>query len=153
PGAIGLIALGVFAAAAYFANPLGLLDVAILVVGIVLLAVEVFLLPGFGVAGVLGVAAIIVALIRIFEEGTIPVLGYSVLFGGVLLGVLLWLLPNSRLAAAFRLTARIATPDAGSLSFGGDRKDLVDQEGLALSDLRPAGVARFGTDRVDVVSE
>lgn len=153
PGAIGLISLAVFAAAAYFANPLGLLDVAILVVGIVLLAVEVFLLPGFGVAGVLGVAAIIVALIRIFEEGVIPVLGYSVLFGGVLLGVLLWLLPNSRLAAAFRLTARIATPDGGSLTFGGDRKDLVGQEGLALSDLRPAGVARFGTDRVDVVSE
>lgn len=153
PGAIGLIALAVFAAAAYFANPTGLLDVAILVVGIVLLAVEVFLLPGFGVAGILGVAAIVVALIRIFEEGTLPVIGYSVLFGGVLLGVLLWLLPNSRLAAAFRLTARIATPGEGSLEFPSVSRDLVGTEGTAISDLRPAGVARFGSDRVDVVSE
>lgn len=153
PGAIGLIALSVFAAAAYFANPSGLLDVAILVVGVVLLAVEVFLVPGFGVPGVLGVAAIVIALIRIFEEGTLPVLGYSVLFGGVLLGVLLWLLPSSRLASAFRLTARIATPDGGSLSFPGDRKDLVGADGVALTDLRPAGVAGFGSDRVDVVSE
>lgn len=153
PGAIGLIALAVFAAAAYFANPSGLLDVAILVVGIVLLAVEVFLIPGFGVAGILGIAAIIVAMIRIFEEGTLPVLGYTVLFGGVLLGVLLWLLPNSRLAAAFRLTARITTPGQGSLQFVTERQDLVGTEGVALSDLRPAGVARFGSDRVDVVSD
>ncbi len=153
PGAIGIIALAVFAAAAYFANPTGLLDVAILVVGIVLLAVEVFLLPGFGVAGILGVAAIIVALVRIFEEGTLPVIGYSVLFGGVLLGVLLWLLPNSRLAAAFRLTARIATPGQGSIEFPSDRQDLVGAVGTAASDLRPAGVARFGPDRVDVVSD
>ncbi len=153
PGAIGLVALAVFAAAAYFADPLGLFDVAILVVGIVLLAVEVFLLPGFGVPGVLGLAAIVIALVRIFEEGTIPVLGYTVLFGGVLLGVLLWLLPNSRLAAAFRLTTRIATPDGGGLQFRSESQDLVGQEGIAMSDLRPAGVARFGQDRVDVVSE
>lgn len=153
PGAIGLIALAVFAAAAYFADPLGLFDVAILVVGIVLLAVEVFLLPGFGVPGVLGLAAIVIALVRIFEEGTIPVLGYTVLFGGVLLGVLLWLLPNSRLAAAFRLTTRIATPDGGGLEFRSESRDLVGQTGVAMSDLRPAGVARFGQERVDVVSE
>ncbi len=153
PGAIGLIALVVFAAATYFANPLGLVDVAILVVGVVLLAVEVFVIPGFGVAGVLGIAAIVVALIRILEEGVVPVLGYSVLFSGVLLAVLLWLLPNSRLASAFRLTTRIATPDGGGLQFQGGRKDLVGQDGVALSDLRPAGVARFGNDRVDVVSE
>src|SRR5690606_1349864 len=109
PGAIGIVALGVFAAAAYFANPAGLLDIGILVAGVVLLALEVFVLPGFGVAGVLGLAAIVVALIRIFEEGTLAVLGYGVLFGGVLLGVLLWMLPNSQLAAALRLSDRLSS--------------------------------------------
>lgn len=154
PGAIGVVALAVFAAAAYFADPAGIFDVAILVVGIVLIAVEAFVLPGFGVAGVLGLAAITVALVRIFEEGTLPVLGYVVLFGGVLLGVLLWMLPNSRLAAIFRLSTRLTSgADSARASPAPHLIDLVGTLGTSLSDLRPAGVARFGADRVDVMSE
>lgn len=34
-----------------------------------------------------------------------------------------------------------------------DRADLIGIVGTASSDLRPAGVARFGSERVDVVSE
>ena len=154
PGAIGIVALGVFAAAAYFANPAGLLDIGILVAGVVMLALEAFVIPGFGVAGVLGLAAIVVALIRIFEEGTLSVLGYTILFGGVLLGVLLWMLPNSQIAAALRLSDRLSS---GGGSAGHipqvDRIELLGSTGTALTDLRPAGVARFGQDRVDVVSE
>ena len=154
PGAIGIVALGVFAAAAYFANPAGLLDIGILVAGVVLLAVEVFILPGFGVAGVLGLAAIVIALVRIFEEGTLSVLGYGVLFGGVLLGVLLWMLPNSQLAAALRLSDRLSSGGGAAGTVPQiDRVELVGNTGTALTDLRPAGVARFGDDRVDVVSE
>ena len=33
------------------------------------------------------------------------------------------------------------------------RVDLVGQEGVALTDLRPAGTARIGAERVDVVTE
>ncbi len=154
PGAVGLVALGIFAAATYFANPAGVLDIAILVVGVILLALEAFVLPGFGVAGVLGLAAIVVALIRIFEEGTLAVLGYSVLFGGVLLGLLLWMFPRSRVVAVLRLEDRLSSGGgtAGTVSQI-DRVDLLGNTGTTLTDLRPAGVARFGTDRVDVVSE
>jgi len=128
--------------------------VGILVVGMVLLAVEVIVLPGFGVAGVLGLAAIVVALVRIFEESALPVLGYGVVFGGVLMAVLLWMLPNSRLAAIFRLSDRLPSSGgtAGTVSTV-DRVDLLGAIGTAITDLRPAGVARFGNDRVDVVSE
>ena len=35
----------------------------------------------------------------------------------------------------------------------GDRSYLLGRRGTALSDLRPAGVARFGDERVDVVSD
>lgn len=154
PGAIGIVALGVFAAAAYIASPAGIFDIALLVVGVLLLAAEVLLIPGFGVAGVLGLAALLVAVVRIFQEGSLPVLGYSALFGGVLLGVLLWILPNSRLASAFRLSTRLTTPPASTgAPRPSERSDLTGAVGIALSDLRPAGVARFGSDRVDVVSE
>ena len=154
PGAIGIIALAAFAAAAVIATPAGPFDILLLVVGVVLLAVEVLVIPGFGVAGVLGLAAMIVGVVRIFEEQSLPVLGYSALFGGVLLGLLLWMLPNSRVASAFRLSTRLTTPSGPlTVASAADHIGLAGAIGVALSDLRPAGVARFNGDRIDVVSE
>ncbi len=154
PGAIGIIALAAFAAAAFIATPAGPFDILLLVVGVVLLAVEVLVLPGFGVAGVLGLAAMIVGVVRIFEDQSLPVLGYSALFGGVLLALLLWMLPNSRLASAFRLSTRLTTPSGPlTVTTAADHIGLAGAVGVALSDLRPAGVARFNGDRIDVVSE
>jgi membrane-bound serine protease (ClpP class) len=42
---------------------------------------------------------------------------------------------------------------AGYTSAQMQYKDLVGQEGVALTSLRPAGMARFGDKKVDVVSE
>ncbi|HZW27538.1 MAG TPA: NfeD family protein [Trueperaceae bacterium] len=152
PGAIGVVALAAFAYSAFVATPAGPVDLLLLVVGVVLLALEVLVLPGFGIAGILGLVAMVFAVVRIFEESSLSVIGYSALMGGVLLAVLLWMLPNSRLAAAFRLSTRLATP-SGPTFIAEDVPDLVGAVGTALSDLRPAGVARFGSARVDVVSE
>jgi hypothetical protein len=64
------------------------------------------------------------------------------------------MLPNSQLAAALRLTDRLSSGGgtAGTVPQI-DRVELLGASGTALTDLRPAGVARFGSDRVDVVSE
>src|SRR5690606_5754058 len=70
----------------------------------------------------------------------------------VLMAVLQWMLPTSRVASAFRLSTRLATPEGPSV-LAEDVPDLLGAVGTALSDLRPAGVARFGSARVDVVSE
>lgn len=152
PGAIGVVALAAFAYSAFVATPAGPVDLLLLVAGVVLLAVEVLVLPGFGLAGVLGLVAMVFAVVRIFEENSLSVIGYGALMGGVLLAVLLWMLPNSRVASAFRLSTRLATP-AGPTVIAEDVPDLLGAVGTALSDLRPAGVARFGSSRVDVVSE
>ncbi|MEJ2290909.1 MAG: NfeD family protein, partial [Deinococcales bacterium] len=64
--------------------------------------------------------------------------------------------PNSRIASAFRLTARLTnppSPSTGGTLGSADRAYLTGRQGTALSDLRPAGVARFDGERVDVVSE
>ncbi len=152
PGALGILALAAFAYSAFISTPAGPVDLLLLVAGVVLLAVEVLVLPGFGVAGVLGLAAMVFAVIRIFEESSLTVIGYSALFGGVLMAVLLWMLPNSRVASAFRLSTRLATPEGLTL-ISEDMPELTGSVGTALSDLRPAGVARFGSARVDVVTE
>jgi len=170
PGAIGVIALALFATSAFVATPAGIVDVLLILGGLLLLALEAFVIPGFGVAGVLGLAAIVAAVIRIFQDDAVTVLATAAIGGGVLLGFLLWLLPNTGLGRQLTLSERIGGGMAGAGASSGtgssavaldperaklvaDRSDLLGQRGRALSDLRPAGVARFGSERVDVVSD
>lgn len=154
PGIIGIVFLALFAIATYFGSPASTLDISILVAGVVLIVIELVVLPGFGVAGILGLAAIVVAIMRIFQDSALPVIGYTVVIGGALLVFLLWAFPHSKVAGRLRLTTRV----------GGGTAELMDpdkpgphrylgHEGIASSDLRPAGVVRFEQDRVDVVSE
>ncbi|MDF1524431.1 MAG: NfeD family protein, partial [Trueperaceae bacterium] len=155
PGAIGILALALLGLTAVVATPAGPVDLALIVVGIVLLAVEALVIPGFGVAGVLGLGVLGYAVFRVFQESWLTVLGAGTVFGGLLLASLLWVLPYSRVASRFRLAARIgrAPGDASAVPGRADeRGDLLGATGVALTDLRPAGVARFADERVDVVT-
>ena len=51
------------------------------------------------------------------------------------------------------LFLRHGLPQADGYISALPRGDLVGQEGVALTDLRPAGTARIGAERVDVVTE
>lgn len=128
--------------------------------GAVAIAVEVFLLPGFGVAGVLGIllvgASIIMSLV-----GNLPtmsdfmqagaILGASVVISAAVF--LAWLrhLPNStRFTGLFLKSATSASEGYISAAV---RSDLVGKSGTALTDLRPSGTALVEGERVDVVTE
>lgn len=155
PGGIGILALALLGLTAFVATPAGPVDLILILVGIVLLAIEALVLPGFGVAGVLGLGVLGYAVFRVFQESWVTVLGGSVVFGGMLLASLLWVLPYSRVASRFRLATRIGrTPDAVTATPGrsDERADLLEVVGTALTDLRPSGLARFGDERIDVVT-
>jgi membrane-bound serine protease (ClpP class) len=155
PGAIGVLALAALATSAVVATPAGITDILLIVGGILLLAAEVLIIPGFGVAGILGLAAIIFAVVRIFQDQSVWVLGWTALFGSIFMGLAFWLLPNTRIGSALMLQTRLTEParDPETAKLVGKREYLLSQHGVALSDLRPAGIARFSGERVDVVTE
>jgi membrane-bound serine protease (ClpP class) len=154
PGAIGILALALLAATTLIATPAGIIDVLLIIAGVILIVVEVFLVPGTIVAAVLGLAAISFAVIRIFQDESIAVLGWTALFGSALLAALLWLFPRTRMASRLMLSTRLVTPDSAAGEPGKSPWDeLLGQTGTATSDLRPAGVARIGGERVDVVTQ
>ncbi len=155
PGGIGILALSILAVSAFVATPAGVVDLLLILGGILLIALEVLVIPGFGVAGILGLAAIIAAVLRIFQDQSVLVLGWTAIFGGVLVGILLWLLPNSRIGNVLMLSTRLTNPpaDLEAAKLVGEKAYLRGANGIALSDLRPAGIARFDNERVDVVTE
>lgn len=122
--------------------------VAVLALGLVLLFAEVAIVPGFGVAGVLGVLALGAGAVAAWTE-------LGPLWGGVsaavsvvaAVGMLVWL-PKSR--AARRVVLDHSQAHTHSQK---DRRALVGRRGIAVTPLRPTGRARFGRDEVDVVTE
>jgi membrane-bound serine protease (ClpP class) len=140
---------------------------ALLAVGLALLAVEAFLVPGFGVPGVLGLVALgagaVVALAGagVVDGGALGQAGANLALAGlaaVVGGALVWRFGRGRrrrLARAlpgFVLRADVGGAGGARGAGGGPRATLEGAQGVALSDLRPAGFARLGGARVDVVT-
>ena len=122
--------------------------IALFMVGFVLLAIELLVIPGFGVVGVLGVIALgAAAVLAWIQVG--PVAGLVSLFLALLgtLG-LFEMARRSRLGRAIVLTESItASAPEQSLAL------LVGQVGTAVTPLRPSGTMELAERTVDVVAE
>ncbi len=159
-GLAGLIGLGLFFGAHLIVGLAGLEELILIGAGLVLIALEVFLIPGFGVAGALGIVAlgagVVMSMLGRFptfvDMGTAftVVLAAMVLSGTFAYAFLRHLRWSRRLGGIFLREA--TTKEAGYIS-GDVRADLVGTVGVAGTTLRPAGVGLFGDERIDVVSE
>ena len=121
--------------------------IALLVTGYLLLAVEAFVIPGFGVPGIAGLISLGAGCYIAFQEfgaalGTLTIVA-------VLSSVtaFMWWLPKTRFGrdVVHSLTLETAKVAETTLESG----DI----GITESDLRPAGVARFGELRQSVVTD
>lgn len=159
-GIAGLTALGLFFGAHLLVGLAGWEELILLGAGLVLILVEVFLIPGFGLAGALGIVSlgggVILAMLGRFptmaDVGTaMTVLAASILITGSLAYAFLRHLPWSRRLRGIFLQE--STSRATGYVSSEARVDLVGLEGTALTALRPSGVGLFGDERIDVVSE
>ncbi len=123
---------------------------ALLVVGFVLIALEVFI-PG-GVVGGVGAVALVIAAgvaLRAFPGflGVLASIG-AVFFTVAAVVVWMKIFPRTRMGRSLTVATDLqdAHSEAENLAV------LVGQAGLALSSLRPAGFAQFGERRVDVIT-
>lgn len=107
------------------------------------------LLPGL-IAGTVGLGCLVVAIYLAYADHGVAtgnlVLGITT--GGLVLGTLAWLrwFPDSRLARRF-----VSAGQVGEI--GTNRPELLEREGMALTNLRPCGTALIDGRRVDVVTE
>ena len=161
PGALGVASLGLLLGGHWIVQLVGWEELLLVSVGLTLLAVEIFVIPGFGVAGVAGFAALLagLALGLVGHGATARTIAGAVgrtlfsMLAALAMGVvLLRFLP--RLPFARRL---VLETDLGA--GGGDapaperQKSWLGRVGRATTPLRPAGIAEIDTERVDVVSD
>ncbi|MCL7966346.1 MAG: nodulation protein NfeD [marine benthic group bacterium] len=159
-GGVGLLCLAAFFGARWLVNLAGMEEVLLLGAGVVLVALEILVVPGIGVAGMLGSLAIL-ASVTLSMVGSYPtmsevigalgIVAISILALGLLAFGVLRHIPHSRGMSGIFLK-RSTSRETGYLS-APDMSGMVGASGMALTDLRPSGTARFGDDRVDVVTE
>jgi len=177
PGLVALICITTIIGSKYLVDLANWVEIALFAVGILLLMIEIFVLPGFGIAGTLGIVCMLVGIFgmliknppdrlpwpetsidwQIFLNG---VLGLSFGFVGFVLLALLFAryLPRLSFLSGLILVPTAATQGAQtpiSMTAPPESKTVsvnVGDIGEVTSTLRPTGKARFGDAVVDVVA-
>jgi len=161
PGIAGAAGLGLFFWGHWLAQLAGWEELLLVATGVVLLALELLVIPGFGVTGALGLLALGAGLVLAMTgEGTTG--GYLLLVGSrvvlalvaaVGLGLLL-LRFVSRLPGGRRLVLQTDLAASGGYASAPEAdRSWLGRRGVAMAMLRPAGHALIDGQRVDVVSE
>ena len=174
PGTIAIICFAVVFLGSALLGTVGSLELLLFLIGVVLLIVEIFLIPGFGITGISGILLIAVALILSRQDFILPeftwewdvfrqnllVIGLSVVASVVFFGLIIKLFPHLPLFNRLILQS----PDTGNVlgvaeSTGEppilDSATVVDvgMHGVSLTVLRPVGKAEIGGDVVIVKTE
>jgi len=161
-GLAGVISLSLYFGSHLIVGLAGLEDMLIFGAGVVLLGVEALVIPGFGLFGVAGIAAVAAGLFMSML-GSLPtaseytsagmILTTTVLLVLVSAWVLIRTLPRTSRLAKSGIFLLQRTDRAIGYESAEVRDDLMDSVGTAITDLRPSGTALFGDERIDVVSE
>ena len=161
-GLAGVISLSLYFGSHLIVGLAGLEDMLIFGAGVVLLGVEALVIPGFGLFGVAGIAAVAAGLFMSML-GSLPTASEDTSSGMILTTTVLLVLVSAwALIRTLPKTSRLAksgifllqrTDRAIGYESAEVRDDLMDSVGTAITDLRPSGTALFGDERIDVVSE
>jgi len=171
-GTVAIICFALLLGSRYLTGLAQWWEVALFVVGLILIGLEVFVIPGFGIAGILGILFCVAALLAmvvpnapdklplpktdldwsIFASGAMA-LGFA--FVGAIAGMIFLARFLPKVPVAGRLVLAppapsVAPPAAETAAIWALRPGEV---GVVTATCRPAGVARFGETLVDVVSE
>lgn len=174
PGVLAAICFVLyFWAHSQLAGQITMLAVLLFVLGLILVGIEIFVLPGFGITGISGIVLILLSLALVTLEKkpetsqewlsfgkTIGTFGLGVAGAMALALTLAWYLPH--IPYANRLVLKPQGEDnenveddlaQGVSGLGTVPASLLGAIGVAVTTMRPAGIARFGEDFVDVVAE
>jgi membrane-bound serine protease (ClpP class) len=161
-GFLSMVAFIVYFWSQHLQGTAGWLEVMLFLAGLVCVAAEILVLPGFGVLGLGGGLLMIASLVLASQSFVLPVNDYQIrqmqrsLLGilGAIVGVTaLGFTLRSWLPSAPMFRHVLLEPPTAAAVAGDVVEDLLGQEGTATSRLAPAGKARIGGAVRDVSSD
>lgn len=169
PG-IGFPSLAALVAAVLYFAPLYLdgfaayWEVFLFIIGIILVLIEIFAIPGFGITGISGICLIITGLVFAlldnnafsFKHITLPEFSTALItvLSGVILGMIGTLVISTRIGkpGLFRRIA-LETDLGDAVSVAPQMNSLVGKSGITATVLRPSGKIMIDDEIYDAISE
>lgn len=161
PGIVGLMSLALFFWGHWIVQLAGWEEVVLVAAGLLLIGVELFVVPGFGIVGMAGVVALVAGLgMSLVGAGATPAMiigalgrvALSIVFSLVAWLVLLRVVPRLPFGRRMVLNVDMSVEQGYAAAPESDRAWL-GRTGTAISPLRPAGIAEIEGTRLDVVSD
>lgn len=146
--------LNMFLADIDFSN-LGWLIAILFILGIVLFVIEL-VMPGIGVAGIMGMIALIVGTVLASQVVSPSVLILIIMVLLILIATMLYWMYKSatkdgRISKLLFLNTK--TGEEEGYSSAPSKKELIGLEGEAVTSLRPTGTGEFQDKKLDVVTD
>lgn len=157
PGFLGLLCVGLFFGGHMLTKIGAEWAFLLFLIGLGLIALEVFVIPGFGVAGILGITLMIGSIFFVFDKAyefrtAVMWLSISVIMSAGLVILAAFYLPETQLFRRLALSTVMDTESGYHSSSSEDFQAYLGKSGTALTPLRPSGTARIANNRVDVVT-
>ncbi len=156
PGVLGISALTLFFLGHIASGSSDWGPMVVFFVGLLLVALEIFVIPGFGLVGTLGFLCILVSFFWAFGLENVSTALRVVTFSltaaiAIMILLAVYVLPKTPLFRKVSLDA-VLSSEEGCKAQTADQ-DLIGAEGVAVTPLRPAGVVRIAGERHDAASE
>jgi membrane-bound serine protease (ClpP class) len=168
PGILGLVCLGTFFLVKVSLHYAQMLELVLFLAGVTLLAIEIFIIPGFGFVGGAGILLIFPSLVLMLQQFDLPAtpsefkaFQFNLLqVVGVFVATALGLLMLAHYMGSLPfLKNLIRTEDMSSATLAspeqvaGKKSKMIGKEGITITTLRPAGRAEIDGAPMDVVAE
>ncbi|CAM4347832.1 NfeD family protein [Saccharibacillus endophyticus] len=152
PGLLGVSAFVLYFFASTFQELAGPYVWLLFAVGIILMAIEVFV-PSFGILGLLGAGSLIggVVMAAWATGHALQTLGIAFVLAAAAVGIVVFVFKERGIWNRFILKDSL-TSEAGYNS-AVTRHELVGRDGVTVTPLRPSGTIMIDGERIDVVSE
>ena len=172
PGAVGVVCLAILFGSHYLMGLAAWWEIAVFLIGVVLIALEVFVIPGFGIAGIAGGLCCIIGVLAMFVDnpvGSWPIpsgelsltlfansvmaLAFAAIGAFVLGAIIARCLPGIPILGRLVL-APVDRPPAPPVPEESPRRFVqIGDSGTVESVLRPVGKVRFGEVLLDAVAD
>lgn len=124
----------------------------LILLGFILLAIELFIIPGFGFVGISGLFCLVIASYVSYTKLN-PLTGFAVsIISIVAIVVMIRILPKTKMYKKLRLETT-TSKSAGYSATRAGLEELINKEGVTLTPLHPVGTAIVDGKRLDVVCE
>ena len=132
--------------------PVWFIVILLMVTGLIFTLIEAFVIPGFGIAGLLGLGALSFAIFLSFSKLSLFA-GWWISLGSIILVILILKLFRKSFIWRQMILKKTLNRTNGFQSAKNNLKNLVGKSGVSCTALHPSGTILFDGEKIDVVSE